>query len=232
MTALVAWGSAGQSRPAAVAPPAVIRETFDTLDAWKPLTFPKIARHTRYGLEREGENSVLRADADASASAIVHGARFDVRQFPVIRWRWKIERVLDKGDAKTRAGDDYPIRVYVIFQYDPETASLGERIKYGAARAVYGAYPPHSSLNYIWANRSYPEDVLANTYTDRARMFLLQKGGVRAGGWVDEVRNILEDYRRAFGAEPPETASVAIMTDTDNTGERVSAWVDDLIVSR
>jgi hypothetical protein len=161
----------------------------------------------------------LRAEADASASAIVHTTHFAVRQFPEIRWRWKIDKVLVKGDAKTKAGDDYPIRVYVIFQYDPQKAALGERIRYGAAKALYGQYPPHSSLNYIWANREYPEEVLANRYTEKAQMFLLQKGGAKAGRWIMESRNILEDYRRAFNTEPPETATVAIMADTDNTGE-------------
>lgn len=210
----------------------VIRETFDSLQDWKPLVFPKIARHTRYGLEKAGENSVLRADADGSASAIVHKSRFSVRSYPKIRWRWKVEKVLEKGDATTKAGDDYPIRVYVIFQYDPEKASFGERIKYGAAKAIYGEYPPHSSLNYIWANRRHAEFVLPNTYTDKARMLLLESGPAKAGTWVDEERDILADYRLAFGTEPPDTATVAVMADTDNTGERVTAWVDDLSLFR
>ena len=155
-----------------------------------------------------------------------------MHQFPHIRWRWKIQRPLTKGDARTRAGDDYPIRVYVIFEYDPERAGFGERIQYGAAKAIYGQYPPHSSLNYIWANREHAAPILPNAYTDRARMFPLQHGGAKAGQWVEEQRNILADYRRAFGTDPPATATVAIMADTDNTGEQVSAWVDDLVVGR
>ena len=125
-----------------------------------------------------------------------------------------------------------PIRIYVIFEYDPEKASFGQRLKYGAAKAIYGEYPPHSSLNYIWANRPHPEEILPNTYTAQAQMFLLEKGAARAGQWVEEARNILEDYRRAYGEEPPATATVAIMADTDNTGEKVTAWVDDLVVLR
>jgi hypothetical protein len=229
---LVALTSPGAGRAADTDSFVAIRERFDTLAAWKPLTFPKIKRHTTYTIEAEGDNRVLRADADASASAIVHTLRFAVHQFPEIRWRWKIQRPLAKGDARTKAGDDYPIRIYVIFEYDPEQASLGERIQYGAAKAIYGQYPPHSSLNYIWANREHAEAVLANAYTDRARMFPLQQGGAKAGQWVQERRNILADYRQAFGTAPPRQATVAIMADTDDTGERVSAWVDDLMIGR
>jgi hypothetical protein len=222
----------GAVRAADVLESVAIRELFDTLDAWKPLTFPKIKRHTTYSIESEGGNRVLKADADASASAIVHTSRFAVHRFPDIRWRWKIQNPLAKGDARTKAGDDYPIRVYVIFEYDLEQASLGEKIQYAAAKVIYGQYPPHSSLNYIWANREHAAPILPNAYTDRARMFLLQQGGAKAGQWIAEQRNILMDYRRAFGTDPPETATVAIMADTDDTGERVSAWVDDLEVGR
>jgi hypothetical protein len=231
MALLTALAGGGTVRADDGVPPAAIREPFDTLEAWRPLTFPKIERHSRYAIESDGENRVLRAEADASASAIVHTVRFEVHRFPEIRWRWKIEKTLVKGDAKTKAGDDYPIRVYVIFAYDPRQASLGQRIQYGAAKAIYGQYPPHSSLNYIWANREHPEAILPNAYTDRAQMFPLQQGGARAGQWIEERRNILMDYRQAFGTEAPQTATVAIMADTDDTGEHVSAWVDDLEVS-
>jgi hypothetical protein len=41
-------------------------------------------------------------------------------------------------------------------------------------------------------------------------------------------RNIVEDYRKAFGEEPPMISGVAIMTDTDNTGESVTAYYGDI----
>ena len=104
--------------------------------------------------------------------------------------------------------------------------------KLEAWRRDYNEERPHSSLNYIWANREHAAAILPNAYTDRAQMFPLQHGGAKAGRWVEEQRNILADYRRAFGTDPPATATVAIMADTDNTGEQVTAWVDDLVVSR
>jgi len=36
--------------------------------------------------------------------------------------------------------------------------------------------------------------------------------------------NLLEDYRKCFGEDPPKAGAVAIMTDTDNTGEQAAAW--------
>jgi len=33
------------------------REDFNSLDNWKPLTFPRIPRHSAYRIQKEGENN-------------------------------------------------------------------------------------------------------------------------------------------------------------------------------
>ncbi len=63
-------------------------------------------------------------------------------------------------------------------------------------------------------------------------MIALQSGDQRAGSWLEERVNVYEDYRRLFGEEPPPVGAIAIMTDTDQTGERAVAWYDDLRISR
>lgn len=90
---------------------------------------------------------------------------------------------------------------------------------------------PHSSLNYIWANKKYPESILPNTYTAKTQMILLQKGPERVGQWIEEKVNALEDYRKAFGMDPPTEASLAIMSDADNTGEKAVGYIDYIEVS-
>jgi len=44
--------------------------------------------------------------------------------------------------------------------------------------------------------------------------------------------NVLEDYRRAFGEEPPRIRAVAVMSDSDNTGARTVAWYGDIRFGR
>ncbi|MFO7713459.1 DUF3047 domain-containing protein [Desulfosarcina sp.] len=39
---------------------------------------------------------------------------------------------------------------------------------------------------------------------------------------------MLEDYRNAFGSDPPAISGVAVMTDTDNTGELAVAFFGDI----
>ena len=55
-------------------------------------------------------------------------------------------------------------------------------------------------------------------------MIAVETGSTRTGRWVVEKRNVLEDYRRVFGLDPPKAGAIAIMTDTDNTGEEAVAY--------
>jgi hypothetical protein len=99
-------------------------------------------------------------------------------------------------------------------------------------RLFYGEDPPHAGLSYVWDNRLAPGTVLANPYTDRVRMIVVRSGNAEAERWVSEERNVLDDYRRAFGEEPPAIAGVAVMTDTDDTGASATAWFGDIVLRR
>ncbi len=210
----------------------LFREDFNDLTNWRPLYFPKIKRHSTYTIVRDGADSFLQAESNASASGIIWQKEFNVYEHPKVRWRWKVSNVYAKGDETAKAGDDYPIRIYIIFRYEPDAASLGQKIRYGLAKKIYGEYPPQSSLNYIWANRKHAERYMTNAFADEAKMVLLEGGPEKATRWVEEEINILDDYQKAFGTRPPAMASIAIMNDSDNTGERSMSFVDYIEISR
>jgi len=204
----------------------VFREDFNSLSNWEPLNFPKIKKHSTYTIVSEGGHSFLKAESHASASAIVYRKTFNVYEYPLMRWRWKVDNVYKKGDPHEKSGDDYPIRIYVMFQYDPNHADFTERLQYGIAKAFYGKYPPDSTLNYVWTGYQTKERIITNPYTDRAKIIILENDQSKVGTWVEEKVNILDDYRTAFGKDPPATASIAIMNDSDDTGEMAVSYVD------
>lgn len=198
---------------------------------WSELTFRSVATHTRYDLVRDGQATVLRARSLAAASGLIH--RFpepglDLRRTPILRWRWKISGLIAKADIATRAGDDYPARVYVTFQYDPARAGVAMRMQYGLARSLHGEYPPHAALNYVWDGKAAAGTMVPNAFSERAMMVVAESGAARVGQWVDVERNVYEDYRRAFGEEPPPVSGIAVMTDTDQTGESAEAYYGDI----
>jgi hypothetical protein len=209
-----------------------LREDFANLDHWKPFYFPGISRHSVYTIEKDGTEHDLKAESNASASAIVYDRDFDVYDYHRARWQWKIANIYAKADPRTKSGDDYPIRIYIMFEYDPDKAGLFERMLYGLAKQRFGEYPPESSLSYVWASKADPARIITSPYTEKAKMILLEQGPARAGTWVDEEINILADYRAAFGADPPRKARIAVMNDSDNTGEHSVSWLRSIEVFR
>lgn len=167
---------------------------------------------TRYQVVREGDNHVLQAESRAAASGLVYEIDFDPAEYPLLSWRWKIADTIAAGDERTKQGDDYAARVYVIFPH--------------------WFFPKTRTLNYIWANHLPAGEILPNAYTGNAMMLAVASGPAQAGEWMEVRRNIVEDFRRAFGEDPPAAGAIAIMTDTDNTGAAATAWYDDIYLSR
>lgn len=197
--------------------------------SWEPLTFDKIEKHTEYSLADDGGTVVVKAVSRGSASGLVRKVDFDPMRYPVVEWRWKVENVLEKGDVTRKDGDDYPARLYITFKYDGSKVGMFERAKYEAIRLARGEYPPMGAITYIWESKSPVGTIVPNPYTDRVRMIVVESGKAKAGRWVSESRNLVEDYRKAFGGDPPRVSGVAVMTDTDNTQESAVAWFGDIV---
>ena len=200
----------------------LLKEDFNSLNNWVPLNFEKIKKHSTYKVK----DSVLIAKSDASASGIIFKKTYDIYKYPILSFKWKINNIYKKGDATTKDGDDYPIRIYIMFQYNPDKASFFDSVKYGLAKSIYGKYPPHSALNYIWANKKQKERIITSAYTDKAKMIVTDFGDKYLNVWREHSVNVLKDYKEAFGQNPPAKVSLAIMTDSDNTKESSLSYID------
>ena len=199
---------------------------------WEPLTFKKINNHTRYTLVVDEGMRVVQAVSNRSSSGLIRKISIDPAEYPIITWQWKITNIFEKGDVTKKQGDDYPARVYVTFTYDPSKLSFMEKTKYNVVRLLYGEYPPQGAINYIWGSKARQGTVVPNPYTERAMMIVVRSGDSMLNTWVREERNLYEDYKKAFGTEPPTISGVAIMTDTDNTQESAVTFYGDIIFKK
>ena len=99
-------------------------------------------------------------------------------------------------------------------------------------RMMTGAELPYATLMYIWENRAPKGTVIDNAHTSRVKMIVAESGRDRLGRWIEESRDLRADFRRAFGEEPGRVRSVAVMTDSDNTGEKTHAYYGDIAFAR
>ena len=166
---------------------------------------------TEYRLSREDDTTVVNAISQGAASGLVKKVTFDPKKYRYLRWSWKILHTISGGDEKTKAGDDYAARIYVVFsgKYFWQT----------------------KAINYIWANHLNTGAWLPNAYTSSAIMLAVQSGPGNSGQWQTEKRDIYTDYKNLFGSDPGKANAIAIMTDTDNTGANAIAWYGDIILS-
>ena len=180
----------------------------DGLAGWETKSFKGV---TEYRLVKEDGRTVVKAVSHAAASGLIRKLRFDPAKYRYLRWSWKIAHTIKGGDEKARAGDDYAVRVYVLFP-----GQFFWQMK---------------AINYIWANRLAKGKSAPNAFAANAMMVAVESGNEKAGQWLTEERDLLADYRTLFGADPHEAEAVAIMTDTDNTGGTAEAWYGEISLS-
>lgn len=168
---------------------------------WENKLFEK---ETLYKAAEEDGRLCIRATSKSSASGLYYKIEYDAEEYPIMSWSWKINGVLSGGDALKKEGDDYPARIYVVFP------------------SVF--FWKTKAINYIWANKLPKGEAVPNQYTANAIMIAVESGNRKAGRWVEEERNVFEDFKKQFGYDPPGVGAISIMTDTDNTGEEAVAW--------
>lgn len=194
---------------------------------WEQVRIGKL-RPPEFSVVDDGGTSVLRVVADDAAGSLALRLAADAHRTPMLSWRWKVDRVLDRADMARKDGDDYAARVYVTFDVPDSALTFGQRARMGIARLLYGAEIPAAAICYVWDNRNPAGTSAWNAYTSHVRMVVLRSGPGEAGSWVNEARDVAADYRAAFGHDAPPVSGVAVGADTDQTHERVTAWFGDL----
>lgn len=187
---------------------AVSQFATEGLSGWNTKIFKG---RTEYLPVQEDGKTVVKAHSVASASGLFKDVKLDPTRFRYLHWSWKINATIKNGNERTKSGDDYAARVYVVFP----------------GRFFWQT----KAINYIWANRLAKEESIPNAFTGNAMMLAVESGSDKSGIWVTEERDVLADYRRLFGEKPREIGAIAIMTDTDNTGGEATAWYGDISIS-
>ena len=197
---------------------------------WEPLLFKSISEHTKYSLVTDSGQTVVKAVCNGSSSGLIRYVHIDPEKYPIIEWRWKVSNIFNKGDVTKKAGDDYPARLYIAFEFNPKNAGLMQRAKYKTLELFFGKTPPVGAINYIWASKAPDGTVVPSPYTGQSIMMVVQSGKADINQWITETRDIIADYMTAFGKKPPMITAIAIMSDGNDTGESAVAYYGDIVM--
>lgn len=188
---------------------------------------------TRFEVEQLEGQRVLKVDANGSYGNLVHPVRVELNSQATLAWRWRVEAFVEGADLRTRSGDDGAAKVCVFFDFPADRLSVGERTRLSLARRATGEAVPTETLCYVWDNKEAKGNAFDNAFTKRIRMVVLESGAApKPGSWIAERRNLLTDYKRAFGDEAgdllPDVTAVAVSADADNTHGHGLAYFSDL----
>ena len=190
---------------------------------------------TTYVLADIDGSKVLRVEAIKSYGNLVHPLAGSIPDAGSrLRWRWRLDEPLRGADLRRREGDDSPLRVCALFDMPLGKLGLIERNLLRLARGATGEKLPSATLCYVWDNALAPGTLLANAYTARVRMIVVNSGEQRLGQWISHDRDLAADFKRAFGEESdtlPPIQAVLVGGDADNTGGRSLGWVGDVTLA-
>lgn len=164
------------------------------IPGWQQMVF---SGHTRW---QQGEDCV-QATAERSASGLIREVTdIDVARQQLV-WGWLVDEPLQPGNKapeKTRDGDDFVARVYVVKK---------------------GFFPWQTyAINYVWSREHPVGSAWPNPFTGNAMMVVVESGEAHLGEWREYRRDVRADFRRYHDMDVETIDALAVMTDTDNTG--------------
>ena len=172
---------------------------------WQQVAFGSL---TDYRVVQDGTNFFLRASADKSCSAFTAKLNLNPPTKLTLRWRWKIDYAPTNGSERVTARFDHAARVFIAFD-----TFIG----------------PPRSLDYLWANEEKVGTIMSHPLMSRAQLVVVESGNARAGEWISEERDVIADWKSAFGSRVmPKIIGIGVLTDGDSLGCKLTGDYADI----
>ncbi|WP_376088461.1 DUF3047 domain-containing protein [Roseomonas sp. CCTCC AB2023176] len=145
-----------------------------------------------------------------------------------LSWRWRVEAGPPPTDLTRKGGDDRAVAISVGFGGWPPRATAWNRMQHAVAQARAGSHSlPRSVLIYVWGGTGRePNHFYSPWIGALGRVHVRRAATTPTGRWFEERVDLAQDWRESFGADPPPVQEIAVGTDAEDTGARVSAVVE------
>ncbi len=180
----------------------------EALDKWKKVV---LNGEVDYKLTKYGDEGYIHAVSEKTCSALYYRIGFKLREYPILRWKWRVLQFPDKSKALTdEEKDDYAARVYVVFPF----------LSFASSKF----------LEYVWSEDTPAETITDSPSGNNVKIIVARSGKTSNGEWVIETRNVYQDYITAFGKRPHRAGAIAIMCDADSTKTSAASAFDDITI--
>jgi hypothetical protein len=177
-------------------------------DGWR---FLPVRGRTRYSVvERDGRDAIM-AVGRRTASGLARRVNIDPRVCRHIRWSWRIDQIQTDVDLRNKSKEDVAASLFLTFG-DPGLMFLPN---------------PVPTIRYVWTTDHMKiGDIFDNPFRPKIiRTIVVENSTDRLGEWVEFFRDIVADFRAAFGKLPKDKLElVTIFTDNDQSKQPVTAY--------
>lgn len=196
----------------------------------KRFGYPKGAR-AEWVVE-EGIHAI-RLHSKAALTFLEKTVNIDIREFPMVTWRWKVENILKGIDERTRVGDDHPIRIFFVFEADSSKQSFWFRLKrFIYLDRIHGHPMGGRFTEYLWSSHLVPGDIINDPGKPWQKLMVVEGGSRNIGKWLTYKRDLYEDFKKLYGEEPRPLIFIGILNDMDQTGQEAVSYIADLMFHR
>jgi hypothetical protein len=223
--------SLGEANRIAIGKFEVEKEADGSPKGWKTVTYFNTAP-TSYEVVKEGGKYVLKAEGIGTSSSLFREVKAELKDYPIISWRWKISNVIRQAIETREDRNDCAARLIVVFQAGPEEIPTWGGLKYLINRIIRKDEPVGPRIEYIWGNRIEKGRILDNPEVGYSKVIVLENRERKTNRWVWEKRNLVDDYKAAFGADPGGIIALGIQTDADQSNEGITAYYGEIFLSR
>lgn len=190
----------------AEAPLLLADPTLPLEQAW---THQSFGAATRYESVMLNGVPAIRATGRESASGLYRERPYRVGDRPWLEWTWRVDQLQQTADIRVKDREDFAAAIFLIFgrpgPFNHDVATLA----------------------YVWTSGRLAEGAVVDSpnHPGFVRSIVVRSGRDRLGQWVSERRNTVDDFRKSFGREPPDSVEIIVLfTDNDQTREPVKAY--------
>lgn len=151
-------------------------------------------------VEDEGQQA-LRMRSEQASFAIQKQQRVALQTTPWLVWQWKVTAIPPGGDFRRSATDDQAAQLIVAFSSS-------------------------HFLTYIW-DSTVPKGTLGSAPAPLFKKLfalVMQSGSTGVGTWMTERRNLIEDYKQAYGEEPEALEGLRIQINSQHTKSNAESY--------
>ena len=139
--------------------------------------------------------------------------KVNLKETPILEWSWKVVALPKGGNSCVKATDDQAGQVFVMWPRFPEQVRS-------------------QIIGYVWDSTQPVGTTCKSEKTGMVTYIVVRSGAADAGKWITERRNVAQDYKKVYGADPENPGVVSISIDSNDTGSYSESFMGPIAFRR